>query len=416
MFNKRGDCYLPGRIFRLVVCFAVILMIGVCSQHWKASASSSDSIIKIYIDTKEVNVKTPPQIKNGTTFVPLRAVFEALQMEVIWEPKKQLATIKNSEKTIALVVGEKKAKVNNKTITLQVASESIDGALQVPLHFIGDATGALVYWDPYNAEVSIVTLEFMKENNVKKEELDKAVKEYLNSKAKEEADKKKEDSKPKKQNKPTAPVDLNKLNGMYYGFRADLGGYECSGLCWDIYTFMPNKKVLIGPPTNGGPETIDCKKEKCLNYSISKGELKLSNGKSFPIKKSENGFLMINGTMLDKVQPVPKGTTFNNNYTFMGYSGLIGITPAANSWTYKLTLRANGTFELSGVSIGSLMANSNPSTHTSQSSKIEKGKYKIQNNTITMTDGDGKVHKSLFFIHDSDVDDIQIGVRNYYVN
>ena len=85
---------MPGRIFRLVVCFAIFLVIGVCSQDWKASASSSDSIIKIYIDTKEVNVKTPPQIKNGTTFVPLRAVFEALQMEVIWEPKKQLATIK----------------------------------------------------------------------------------------------------------------------------------------------------------------------------------------------------------------------------------------------------------------------------------------------------------------------------------
>lgn len=407
---------MAGRIFRWVVCFAVILVIGVCSQQWKASASSSDSIIKILLNTKELETKTPARIKNGTTFVPVRAVFESLGMNVIWEPKKQLLTVKNSEKTITLVVGEKKAKVNNQTITLQAVAENIDGALQVPLHLIGDATGATVYWDPYVAEVSILTTKFMKDNNIDKAELDKEVKKYLESKAKEEAAKKKEDSKPKISKKPTAPVELTKLNGMYAGFRADFGGYECGGICWDFYTFLPNKKVLIGAPSSGGPETIDCKKEKCLTYSISKGQLKLSNGKSFPIKKSEKGFLMINGTTLDKVQPVPKGTTFNNKYTFIGYSGLIGVTPAANSWTYTLTLRTNGLFELSGLSIGSLTANSDITTSTSHSGKIEKGTYKVQNNTITLKGNDGKVHRSLFFIHDSDVDDIQIGARNYYVN
>ncbi|WP_342506840.1 copper amine oxidase N-terminal domain-containing protein [Sporosarcina sp. FSL K6-2383] len=407
---------MTGRFYRLVVCFTVILMIGICSQHWKASANSSDSIIKIFLDTKMLETKTPAKIKNGTTLVPVRAVFESLGMKVVWESKKQLLTVKDNEKTVTLVVGEKKATVNNQTITLQAATENIDGTLQVPLHLIGDATGAIVYWDPYVAEVSILTTKFIKDNNIDKVELDKEVKEYLDSKAREEAAKKKEDSKPKIPKKTATPVDLTKLNGMYTGFRDDFGGYECGGMCWDTYTFLPNKKVLIGPPANGGPETIDCKKEKCLTYSISKGQLKLSNGKSFPIQKSKKGYLMINKTTLDKVQPVPKGTVFNNKYTFIGYSGLIGVTPAARSWTYKLTLKANGTFELSGVTIGSLTANSNISTQTSHPGKVEKGKYKIQNNTITMTGSDGKVHKSLFFIHDSDVDDIQIGTRNYYVN
>lgn len=404
------------RIFRLVVCFAAILVIGIGVQQGKASASSVDSIIKIYLNTNELDTKTPAKIKNGTTYVPVRAVFESLGMKVVWEPKKQLLTVKDSEWTITLMVGEKAAKVNGKTVALEAPAENIDGALQVPLHFVGDATGAIVYWDPYVAEVSILTTKFMKDNNINKAELDKQVKEYLAAKAKEEAAKKKEDAKPNVTKKPKTLVDLSKLNGMYAGFRSDFGGYECGGMCWDMYTFLPNKKVLIGPPANGGPETIDCKKEKCLSYSISKGQLKLSNGKTMPIKKTKNGFLEINSIALTKVEPVPKGTTFNNTYTFMGYSGLIGVTPAANSWTYKLTLHKNGKFELSGISIGSLAANSNPSTHTSHSGKDEKGKYKIQNNTITMTGNDGKVHKALFFIHDSDVDDIQVGLRNYYVN
>ncbi|GEN83795.1 hypothetical protein SLU01_21070 [Sporosarcina luteola] len=403
------------RMMRLVICFAAILVIGIGIQQSKASASSSDSIIKIFLNTGELNTKTPAKVKNGTTFVPARAVFESLGMKIVWEPKKQLLTVKDNERTITLIVGEKTAKVNGKTVTLEAPAENIDGALQVPLHLVGDATGAIVYWDPYVAEVSILTTKFMKDNNINKAELDKQVKEYLAAKAKEEAAKKKEDAKPKVTKKPKTPVDLGKLNGMYVGFRSDFGGYECGGMCWDMYTFLPNKKVLIGPPANGGPETIDCKKEKCLSYSISKGQLKLSNGKSMPIKKTKNGFLEINSIALTKVEPVPKGTTFNNTYTFMGYSGLIGVTPAANSWTYKLTLSKNGTFELSGISIGSFAANSNPSTHTSHSGKEEKGKYKIQNNTITMTGSDGKVHKALFFMHDSDVEDIQVGLRNYYV-
>ena len=403
------------RMMRLVVCFAAILVIGIGIQQSKASASSSDSIIKIFLNTSELDTKTPAKIKNGTTFVPARAVFESLGMKIVWEPKKQLLTVIDSERMITLIVGEKTAKVNGKTVALESPAENIDGALQVPLHLVGDATGAIVYWDPYVAEVSILTTKFMKDNNINKAELDKQVKEYLAAKAKEEAAKKKDDAKPQVTKKPKTPVDLGKLNGMYAGFRSDFGGYECGGMCWDMYTFLPNKKVLIGPPANGGPETIDCKKEKCLSYSISKGQLKLSNGKSMPIKKTKNGFLEINSIALTKVEPVPKGTTFNNTYTFMGYSGLIGVTPAANSWTYKLTLSKNGTFELSGISIGSFAANSNPSTHTSHSGKEEKGKYKIQNNTITMTGSDGKVHKALFFMHDSDVEDIQVGLRNYYV-
>lgn len=79
-------------------------------------------------------------------------------------------------------------------------------------------------------------------------------------------------------------------------------------------------------------------------------------------------------------------------------------------------MNSNGTFELSGVTIGSIGANSDPSTHVGSSSDVDKGTYKIENNTITMTSNDGTVTKALFFIHDGDVTDIQIGKRNYYVN
>lgn len=411
---------MAGRFIRCVVCFAAMVVICLSLQSGKVSADSSDSIIKIYLDTEELNTKVPAKVKGGQTYVPVRAVFEALGMKVTWEPKKQLLTLKKGESVISLIAGEKKAMVNGKVLLLQVGAENIDGAMQVPLQFVEDATGAVVYWDPYVAEVSILTKKFIKDSNLDIAELNRQVKEYLEEKKKEAAVKKKEEQKKEKtdpviKKKPKTPVDLNKLNGMYYGFRDDFGGYECGGLCWDIYTFLPNGKVVVGTPLTGGPETINCKTEDCLTYSISKGQLKLSNGKTYPIKKSATGFLIINGTTLDKVEPVPKSAKFDGKYTFVGYSGLIGVTPAARSWRYTLTLKPNGAFELDGLSLGSLITKS-VSTHATGSVKPEKGKYTVHSNTITFKGSDGKVHKALFFLHNGDVEDIQVGARNYYTD
>lgn len=216
-----------------------------------------------------------------------------------------------------------------------------------------------------------------------------------------------------------APLSLERLEGMYYGFRSDTGGYECGGICWDFYTFLPKDKVFIGVPANGGPETIDCKSEECLDYSISNGQLNLSNGESLPIEVvegEEEDFLVINDVKLDAVKPVPQGTTFDNQYTYMKYTGLIGITGGSSSSTYSLLLRPDGTFELSGVTLGSVGGSSGTSTNAHFSGDINEGTYEIENNTITMISTDGtESDRLLFFIHDGDEDDIQVGEINYYV-
>ena len=42
--------------------------------------------IKIYLNGKEVETDTEPQIIDGTTYVPARAVFEDMGLEVEWLP------------------------------------------------------------------------------------------------------------------------------------------------------------------------------------------------------------------------------------------------------------------------------------------------------------------------------------------
>src|SRR5690606_23910654 len=103
--------------------------------------------------------------------------------------------------------------------------------------------------------------------------------------------------------KPAASdtINLNSLQGMYYGFRADLNGYECGGICWDMYTFLPDSKVVVGLPENGGPETIDCKVDECQSYTIKNGKLTLKNGDSLPVEV-EKGILYINEVQMSRVK------------------------------------------------------------------------------------------------------------------
>lgn len=214
---------------------------------------------------------------------------------------------------------------------------------------------------------------------------------------------------------PDAPLSLEKLRGMFAGFRDDFGGSECGGLCWDIYTFLPDNQVVVGAPENGGPEMIDCGIDECVDYSINDGQIELSKGDSLSIEL-EGEDLRINNVKMARVIPVPEDAVFDNHYKNITYSGLIGITGGASSKTRYLELNSDGTFELSGVTLGSIGATSGTSTHASSSDDTDSGTYEIENNTLILTGNDGSVRNILFFLHDGDVNDIQLGERNYYVD
>src|SRR5690606_10541972 len=221
-----------------------------------------------------------------------------------------------------------------------------------------------------------------------------------------------------KTSKPAKVVNLNKLEGMFYGFRDDFGGYECGGICWDYYTFLPNNQVYIGTPKHGGPETISCAVEECFKYSIDKGQLKLSNGRSLSIALLKDGFLTIDNVKLDSVLPVSNQLRLDKTYKYIGYEGLVGVTGFASSWTYYLKLSKDGTYEISGSSIASLGANLpfGPTTDAAFTEDTLTGTYDISSNTITMKGNDGTTIKQLFFIHNDSVtgvEDIQLGNKNY---
>lgn len=85
-------------------------------------------------------------LENGTTLVPLRAIFESLDATVRWEPVEKTVTAVKDDVTIVLRIGSTTAQRNGEPVSLQVPGRVINNTTMVPLRFVSESLGAEVQW------------------------------------------------------------------------------------------------------------------------------------------------------------------------------------------------------------------------------------------------------------------------------
>ena len=110
------------------------------------TATAADDITVII--NNEPQAFTPaPVIKNGSTLVPMRGFFEALGAEVSWDGATQTVTGTRGEIEVKLKIGSKTAYVNNQNKQLSIEAQLINGSTYIPLRFVGEALGDTVTWE-----------------------------------------------------------------------------------------------------------------------------------------------------------------------------------------------------------------------------------------------------------------------------
>ena len=102
--------------------------------------------IRVSLDDEEIIFDVTPQIIDGRTLVPMRAIFESLGLNVTWEAETKTAIGKNSKDTISFTVGAKEANVNGSLMGLDVPASIIDGRTMIPLRFLSESMGYNVVW------------------------------------------------------------------------------------------------------------------------------------------------------------------------------------------------------------------------------------------------------------------------------
>lgn len=111
--------------------------------------------IDVFIDGERINFTTDPIVKNGTTLVEFKPIFNKLGYNVSWDSTTKTVTGQNSEITINLQLNSKTAVVNDQNHTLQVAPEAIKGRTFIPLRFVSELSGKSVHWDSDTRIISI---------------------------------------------------------------------------------------------------------------------------------------------------------------------------------------------------------------------------------------------------------------------
>lgn len=124
------------------------------------------TIPKVKLNGDKLLIQQSPFVQNGRTYIPLRAVSENLGAKVTWEGKTQTITIEQGYKTIVCRINNDTARVNNQVIQLDAPPQLKLGTTYVPLRFTADCLGAKVDYDKNSNSINI-TYEVPKQENKK---------------------------------------------------------------------------------------------------------------------------------------------------------------------------------------------------------------------------------------------------------
>ena len=122
-------------------------------------AFAADSGITVYLDGEALNLTTGAVIQDGRTLVPFRSIFEAIGLEVDWDPDTKTVSGSSEDTEMSLVIGSTTAVVNGEEKTLDVAATIIDSSTMVPLRFIAESVGYTVDWIGTKQEVKIWSVD-----------------------------------------------------------------------------------------------------------------------------------------------------------------------------------------------------------------------------------------------------------------
>lgn len=125
---------------------AEIVTITATAREMDDSSQSSATEVQVFVNGQALTFDVPPALVNGSTLVPLRAIFEALGAKVTWDDSTQTAMATWDGGEMSLQIGAASARVNGQDKALAVPGQLIGGRMMVPLRFVAEAMGAQVGW------------------------------------------------------------------------------------------------------------------------------------------------------------------------------------------------------------------------------------------------------------------------------
>lgn len=125
----------------------VAVLLSTLLSFNNSDSAEAATAISIYVNGEKQTYGTKAMIKNGSTLVPLRGIFESLGATVNWDNTAKTVDASKGSTKVWLKIGSKTAKVNNKNVQIAMPAQIVNGNTLVPLRFISESLGAQVEWN-----------------------------------------------------------------------------------------------------------------------------------------------------------------------------------------------------------------------------------------------------------------------------
>ena len=112
--------------------------------------------ITVNLDGRKLEFDVQPQIINDRTMVPMRAIFEALGADVLWDDSTKTVTAEKDGTEIIMNIGYDMMFVNYIPITLDAPPQIMEGRTLVPARAVAESFDCNVTWDS-SANAVIIT-------------------------------------------------------------------------------------------------------------------------------------------------------------------------------------------------------------------------------------------------------------------
>jgi hypothetical protein len=113
--------------------------------------------INVTLNGEPLYFDVNPQIINGRTMVPIRAIFEAMGANVKWDETTSTVIATRGSKTVQMTIGNPTIYINEISKIMDISPVIVDGRTLVPARFVAEAFDASVEWDGENNNVIITT-------------------------------------------------------------------------------------------------------------------------------------------------------------------------------------------------------------------------------------------------------------------
>ncbi len=133
-----------------------IIAVVICLSLLPMNAFAEETAIKVLLNGNVITFDQSPIIKGGRTLVPMRAIFEAMGATVDWKGDTQTVTGTKGDIVITMQIGNNVITKNGQNITLDVSPQIVNGRTLVPVRAVAESFDTMVEWDG-NTQTVVIT-------------------------------------------------------------------------------------------------------------------------------------------------------------------------------------------------------------------------------------------------------------------